>query len=115
MGLSRNRYKRIIMFALKLLMIIIEAALFGYVWYSYYKDLMPVQYYMRGNWAIIGVYAFLAIVFSKLFGALKIGYHKTWDVLFSQFISIIVTNGCMYVILVLINGGYHCCSSYQVL
>nr|MCR5273081.1 sugar transferase [Lachnospiraceae bacterium] len=103
---NRLQAKRLIMFWAKILILAIQIAMYAYVWYHYYKDLMPFQYYRRGNWAVIGMYAIFIFAFNKAFGALKVGYLKTWDVMYSQIFAIACTNIVTYVQLVLINGDW---------
>lgn len=103
---NRLQAKRLIMFWSKILILVIQIALYAYVWQHYYKDLMPFQYYKRGNWAIIGMYAIFIFAFNKAFGALKVGYLKTWDVMYSQIFAIFCTNFITYVQLVLLNGKW---------
>ncbi|MCR5468025.1 MAG: exopolysaccharide biosynthesis polyprenyl glycosylphosphotransferase [Lachnospiraceae bacterium] len=103
---NRLQAKRLIMFWSKILILVIQIALYAYVWNHYYKDLMPFQYYKRGNWAIIGMYAVFIFAFNRAFGALKVGYLKTWDVMYSQIFTIFCTNFVTYVQLVLVNGKW---------
>lgn len=106
MDKSKLKTKRMIMFWSKVVIILLQAAFYGWLWYDHYKALMPVQYWRRGNWAIVGLYAVLLYFFSHGFGALKVGYLKTWDVMYSQIISILCVNGVTYFQLALINGDW---------
>lgn len=103
---STLKTKRMIMFWAKLLIVLIQTGCYAWLWYNHYKDLMPVQYWNRGNWAIVGLYAIFIMVFSRAFGALKVGYLKTWDIMYSQFLTIICVNGVTYFQLSLINGDW---------
>ena len=105
-GSSNLKTKRMIMFWAKLLVVVIQTGCYAWLWYNHYKDLMPVQYWNRGNWAIVGLYALFIMVFSQAFGALKVGYLKTWDIMYSQFLTIVCVNGVTYFQLSLINGDW---------
>jgi len=98
--------KRIIMFWAKVFILGVQLAMFAYLWYHHYKDLMPVQYWRRGNWAVIGVYGVILFSLNKSFDSLKVGYLKSWDVMYNSIFSILVTNGVMYIVLVLLNGHW---------
>lgn len=95
-----------IMFWSKLVIVFLQTGLYGWLWYHHYKDMMPVEYWRRGNWAIIALYAVFIMVFSRAFGALKVGYLKTWDIMYSQIMTIFCVNGVTYLQLSLINGDW---------
>lgn len=98
--------KRMIMFWAKCLIVLIQTGIYGWLWYSHYKDMMPVEYWRRGNWVVIALYGMFIIVFSRAFGALKVGYLKTWDIMYSQMLTILCVNGVTYLQLSLINGDW---------
>ena len=103
---SSLKTKRMIMFWAKMFIVILQTAMYGWLWYHHYKDMMPVEYWRRGNWVIIALYAMFIMVFSRAFGALKVGYLKTWDIMYSQFLTIFCVNGVTYLQLSLINGDW---------
>ena len=103
---SSLKTKRMIMFWSKLFIVLLQTGIYGWLWYGHYKDMMPVKYWERGNWAIIALYGIFIIVFSRAFGALKVGYLKTWDIMYSQMLTIIFVNGVTYLQLELINGDW---------
>ncbi len=103
---SSLKTKRMIMFWSKLFIVFIQTGMYGWLWYNYYKDMMPVEYWRRGNWALIGLYAIFILAFSRTFGALKVGYLKTWDIMYSQILTIFCVNAVTYLQLSLINGDW---------
>ncbi len=103
---SSLKTKRMIMFWAKLFIVLLQTGIYGFIWFGHYKDMMPVEYWRRGNWVIIGLYALFIIVFSRAFGALKVGYLKTWDIMYSQVLTIFCVNGVTYLQLSLINGDW---------
>ncbi len=102
--MDRERYKRLIMFFASVLVIGLQTALFAYIWYTQYnrRDVIRIYYWRRGNWVLIGMYALLAFLFSKLFGALKVGYMRVQDVIIGQICSVLCTNVVAYLQLALI-------------
>ncbi len=107
MGVSSSlKTKRMIMFWAKLFIVLLQTWIYGWLWFHYYKDMMPVEYWNRGNWVIIALYGMFIIVFSRAFGALKVGYLKTWDIMYSQVLTIFCVNGVTYLQLSLINGDW---------
>lgn len=103
---SSLKTKRMIMFWSKMLIVFLQTGMYGWLWYHHYKDMMPTEYWRRGNWAIIGLYGLFILVFSRAFGSLKVGYLKTWDIMYSQMLTILCVNGVAYLQLSLINGDW---------
>jgi len=90
----------------KLFILGVHVAMYAYVWYAIYSNEMPVKYYLRGNWTLIALYTVFLLIFYKGFGALKVGYRKTWDLLYSQILSLFFVNAITYLQLALINGHW---------
>ena len=100
------KMKRLIMFWSKVFILLVQTVLYGHLWFSHYKGMMPTQYWNKGNWAVVGLYLILLYFFTRTFGSLKVGYLRTWDVMYSQIFSILCVNGITYIQLALINGGW---------
>ncbi len=102
--MDRERYKRLIMFFASVLVIGLQTANFAYVWYTEYnrRSVIQIFYWRRGNWVLIGLYALIVFLFSKLFGALKVGYMRVQDVIIGQICSVICANIVAYIQLALI-------------
>ena len=95
-----NEYKHIIHFIATLLMLVIEVAMFAYLWYNEYVPRLSSinqSFWGRGNYAVIGIYALFMYFFTKNFGGYKVGYLTVSDVSLSKIIAIIVTNIFAYV------------------
>ena len=101
---KRERYKRLFMFLASILVIGLQTANFGYVWFTRYnfKNVIGSVYWRRGHWALIILYAVVVYLVSKLFNALKVGYMRVLDVVISQILSVIITNAIAYLQLALI-------------
>ncbi len=91
---KRERYKRLIMFLASLLIIALQTGVFAYAWFhDYYdKDIIGRMYGYWGHWALLGLYALLVILVSKLFSAFKVGYMRILDVILSQIFSVLLVN-----------------------
>ena len=72
---NREQYKRLIMFFASALILLVQVVIFYYIWHRYYNysSVIGALYWRRGNWALMGVYAFINFFFSKIFGAYKVG------------------------------------------
>ena len=102
--MRRERYKRLIMFLASVLVIGIQTANFAYVWFTQYnfRSVIGSVYWRRGHWALFALYALIALLMARLFGALKVGYMRVLDVIISQILSVIATNLVAYLQLALI-------------
>lgn len=103
---KREDYKRFFVFCLASLIIAAQAAVFAYVWYDYYRGLIDAPFWRKGNWVLIGIYALMDVLFSKLYGGLKVGYLKRIDVFYSLSLATICTNVVMYLQITLINRWF---------
>lgn len=103
---KREDYKRFIVFCLASLVILAQTAVFAYVWYDYYGDLIILPFWRKGNWVMIGIYGLISMLFSRLYGGLKVGYLKRIDVFYSLTLATICTNVLEYFQITLINRWF---------
>ena len=102
----REDYKKLIAFCLASLIILALAAVFAYVWYDYYRELIFEPFWRKGNWVLIAIYALLNILFANLFGGLKVGYLKKIDSFYSLALACVCTNVVTYLQITLINRWF---------
>lgn len=93
---SNEQYKRIISFFSSLILLVLLAGVFIYIWYEYYSDTIILPFYRRGNWVVIFIYMILTLLFFKAYGGLKMGYLKRSDMLYSQSVSMVAVNIITY-------------------
>ena len=106
MNNNREYYKRTIIFLLASLVIIAQALIFAYLWYHYYREWIYKPFWRKGNWVLIGLYALIDVMFSKLYGGLRVGYLKRIDVIYSLALATICTNEVVYFQITLINRWF---------
>lgn len=99
-------YKRVIVFILAALVIVAQCAVFGYIWYEYYRGQIFEPFWRKGNWALIALYGLILILFSRLYGGLKVGYLKKMDIVYSLVLATICTNVVAYLQITLINRWF---------
>ena len=90
------RYKRIIKFISAAVIVALETAIYGYVWVNYYNKILEFPFWRKGNWLMMAVYAILLMFFSHTYGGYKIGFYKTWNVVYSQILSVFFVNVITY-------------------
>lgn len=103
---KREDYKRFIVFCLDSLVIVAQAAVFAYVWYDYYRGQIFEPFWNKGNWAFIILYGLIDVLFSKIYGGLKVGYLKRTDTIYSLALATICTNLVAYLQITMINRWY---------
>jgi len=104
--MKRDKFKRLISFALAIILLAVLTGGFAAVWYVYYSDTIVLPYYRRGNWVLIGIYCMLVWIFFKAYGGFKLGYLKKTDMLYSQLISIACVDFVSYFLISLIGRDF---------
>lgn len=90
-----------------MLVIALETAIYGWVWIRFYNPMLDFPFWRRGNWLMIAVYAILLIFFAHTYGGFKIGFFKTWNVIYSQVLSLFFVNVITYLQIALIDKKFH--------
>lgn len=97
MILNKNeQFKRIILFLSSTLILAIQTLAFWYVWINYYNLNLERSFFRRGHYVVLLIYILLLFALSRLYGGFKIGYLRTTDVIFSQFLSVSFVNAITY-------------------
>lgn len=102
-----EQYKRIVKFIGSSVIVLLELAIYYYVWMNYYNKNMQLPFWRRGNWLIAGEYLLLSLLLHRLYGGLKVGIYKYWGLVYSHMISIIGVNAFSYVQVVLFDKKMH--------
>ena len=89
---KREDYKRFIIFCLASVIVIAQTAAFAYLWYTYYRGLIYRPFWRKGNWVLIAIYAMVNVLFSRLYGGLRVGYLKRTEVFYSLSLATVCTN-----------------------
>lgn len=100
MNVKYEKYKRVYRMLSTLIMVAVEAAIFWYVWMTYYNvdEVMGagLTYAKRGNYVMTGLYVIFLFTFMNLYGASKIGYQKLTNMVYSQSLSVVCVNVITY-------------------
>lgn len=108
-------YKRVIKLFAALVILIFEIYAYWFVWTSYINTVIAFPYWRRGNWLVVAIYTFFLLLFLFSYGALKLGYLKTGNLIYSNILSIVITNILAYLLLALIDKKFHNPSLYVLL
>lgn len=110
-NVTKNRefehYKRVVKFFSSAIIVVLELALYYYVWMNFYNKNMEVAFWRRGNWLIAGEYLVLLMLLHRMYGGLRVGIYKYWNLVYSHMISILGVNAFSYVQVVLFDKKMH--------
>ena len=106
---SKNfeQYKRIVKFLSSAIIIFLELAIYNYVWINFYNKNMTIAFWRRGNWLILGEYLVLLLSLHRIYGGLKVGIFKYWNLVYSHMLSLVIVNAFSYVQVVLFDKKIH--------
>lgn len=95
----REQYKRLFNLAAVAVLLLSQICVFAIMWYRYFLKIdspVFVDFYRRGNRAVIGVYMLMMIFMTYMLGGYKVGYLKITDTCISHGIAIFGCNVIEY-------------------
>ncbi len=96
--------RRILILFASTLSLVCQITAYGFLWFNYYKDMVAQIFWIKGDILMISIYAVLLFFFSRMYGGMKIGYLKAWEVFFSQVFSTLCVNIFSYGIICLMSA-----------
>lgn len=99
-------YKRIFRFLFAMVLIGCEMALYWNVWLNYYNLKMEVPYNRTGNWLMVAVYGILLLLFCTIYGGLRIGYLRTFNLIYSVMLANICATAMIYLQITLVTKRF---------
>ena len=96
--------RRLLIILFSFISIALQIAAYGYCWFVYYKEMVAKMFWIKGDILMISIYGVLLIFFSAMYGGLKIGYFKSFEVFFSQVFSTFGANVIIYAIVSLMSA-----------
>ena len=82
------------------------SAAFAYIWYRYYSLNIILPFYNKGNWLVIGIYALIMYLMTKVYGGTKVSYLRKREAMLAQVIAVICTNVLAYLQISLIGRDF---------
>ena len=98
---NRDQYKGILRFWASAILMMLQTGIYTYAWFNWYAD-AGLDYFFRGNYVVIGLYALISFFFMKAFGCFQIGKVKTGETIFTQILSTLCVNAVTHLQLCLI-------------
>lgn len=90
----KERFKYWFVVICNILITVIAALPYIYMWYNYFNQLLFKEFLFKGNLAMCFIYILLVAVFVNMFGGYKIDVSKKSNVLLSQCIGLLCVNVC---------------------
>lgn len=87
---------------IKLINMLCMVAAFGVTWFYYYKYQMYHGFYFWGDVAVVAFYAVIYFYFCKTYDAFLISHYRIFDLIASQTLALLFSDGFMYAITVLL-------------
>ncbi len=106
---DKETRKRLVILLISLFGIAVIIGLYAWVWFDFYHPFFlrweDIKLYRRGHILILGIYTVIFLLFSNLYGGLRIGFMKPMEVFMSQLFSLLCVNVITYFQLALIHGN----------
>lgn len=102
-----EQYKRLVRFLFALILIGCEMALYWNVWLEHYNGKMEIPYNRTGNWLMVAVYGILLLLFCTIYGGLRIGYLRTFNLIYSLMLANICATAMIYLQITLVTKHFH--------
>ena len=87
---------------IKLINLFCMTASFGVAWFMYYRSRTIAPFYFWGDVTVVALFAVIYLYFCKTYDAFLISHYRIFDVIASQTLAILFSDGLMYVITVLL-------------
>lgn len=106
MNNNYEQYKRIVKFLFSVIVISLEMAVFWYIWIHFYNQKMEIPYNRTGHWLMVAVYGIFLVLFHTLYGGLRVGYLRTGNMIYSQFLAVFCANTMVYLQITLLTKSF---------
>lgn len=102
-----NKFKHdILLRIVKSINIILITIPFAVCWFFYYADHVVSPFYSKGNWLVILLFLVFYITFGRIYDAFLISIYSVAEIMCSQILSAMLSDGVMYVIICLLSKGF---------
>ena len=76
--------------------ILVQTMFMTMVWKQYYNPCIRIPFWTRGHWYIMTLYFAMLMFFTHVYGGMKIGYLKRFDILLSQGVATVCASVLFY-------------------
>lgn len=92
--------------SIKALNVLLIVTPFVLCWYGYYAKTTASPYYSRGNGLIVLIFILLYGIFGRIYGALQISFNRISELVYSQVLACVISDGILYLIILLLTKHF---------
>ena len=82
----------------KILDAVLVTVPFAMAWLFYYAGRIWAPFYLKGNWAVIGLFLFLYAMFGKVYDAFLVSMNQMFEAVYSQSLATLFSDFVMYIV-----------------
>lgn len=82
----------------KMLDVVLITVPFALIWLCYYAERTWAPFYRKGNWAVIGLFLLLYVMFGKVYDAFLVSMNQMFEAVYSQSLAALFSDSAMYVV-----------------
>lgn len=101
-----DQYKRLMRLLIAGFEVLIETIFFAVVWFNIYNERMRHPFVNKGNWMMVGFYAFYLVIFVYLYGGMKYAYYQKGQLILSQTLGTLIGNTVIYFQIIMVFGMF---------
>lgn len=98
--------RKLFMFFIRRSITLIMGCCFAFVWAEYYSSVITNPFFRKGNWALIFLYILLYHLFTNLYGGYRIGTERLTDIVYSNWLTVLIVNSVTYLQISLIGRWF---------
>lgn len=91
----------------KFLNVVLMTIAFGVIWYCALAGKSYSPFFKRGNWTMVLLYAIMYYLFGRTYEAFMISYNRISEMVYSQMLSVFMSNFMMLLITFLLRRGLY--------
>lgn len=76
---------------------------FAVMWYTVFANDIAAPFYRKGNWMVIFLFFAIYILCGRTYDAFLISYNRISEMIYSQMLSVMITDMLMYIVTWLLN------------
>lgn len=99
------KYKMLLRFV-KLLNVMLMAVPFGICWTGYYTFHSAFPMHQQTKWLVIGLFVVIYTIFGRIYEAFLVSLHRISEMVYSQAIAALVSDGILFFIIWILNGHF---------
>lgn len=103
---NRSLKSQLILRFVKFLNIVFMSLLFGYTWRHYYSVRMLIPFFDKGNYYITFLFLVIYLILVRLYDGLAISYARVGEIIYSQSLSVFISDFIMYLVIMLVLMDY---------